>query len=259
MFIAAIIEAAPKFPRRFTVVDAAHAHAAVLSALTKADQVAGSSLHNPSRHKVFSCAVLPSSPSVVLIRVVFHSKAGLGFYHSLINALGSSMSLRLGSTICDVQSIGITHSEWAGVASWTDLLEGPASQRIVLRFATPTAIMKTDGSNQRYSSLFPEPSDVFLGLQRRWAALGGPDLTPELANSLNDAGCIIACHQLQTTAFQAPERLQIGFYGSVTYQLRNTNPEFVRAMCALARLAQFTGVGYQTTRGMGLVSARIEP
>ncbi|NNJ13532.1 CRISPR system precrRNA processing endoribonuclease RAMP protein Cas6 [Chloroflexales bacterium ZM16-3] len=261
MFIAIVINAIPRTPRHFTVNDASFAHAALLSAIARVDEAVDQVLHDASRHKAFSCAILPGVQPVARIRIVLHDvqhEARLPFCQTLLTALSQCQTLRLGSVICELQNVEITPSEWSGVASWTDLLDDPVSSRIGMRFLSPTAIMKTDGSGQRYSSLFPDPGDIFLGLQRRWIALGGPALSPNLAEILNDAGCIIARHALQTTAFQAPERLQIGFCGSVTYQLRNTQTEFIQTMCALARFAHYTGVGYQTTRGMGLVQTHIE-
>lgn len=258
MFIAIVINAIPRAPRRFTVADASFAHAAILSALTQVDEASGRNLHDAARHKVFSCAILPSAQPIARIRLVFHSQASASFHQSLLTALYQSPILRLGRTICDIQDIEVTPSEWSGVASWSDLLSGPVSSHISLQFVTPTAFMKTDGSNRRYSWLFPVPADVFIGLQRRWTSLGGPELAADLIDLLKDAHCIATEYQLQTSAFQALERLQIGFCGSATYLLHQSSPEFIQSMCALARFAHYTGVGYQTARGMGLVRSHIE-
>lgn len=257
MFIATVISAIPKTPRRFTTSDAPYAHAAVLSAITRADESAGRALHENSRHKIFSCALLPGPEPFARIRIAFHSDIGLDLLQLLISALNRAATLRLGSVTCEIQSVDVVPSDWTGVAGWADLLDGSQDENITLRFITPTAIMKTDGAGRRYSSLLPEPTDVFLGLQRRWDALGGPALSPDLAEILSNAGCIISRHQLATATFRTSERLQIGFQGSVTYQLRHPSPEFVQSMCALARLAHYTGVGYQTTRGMGLIQTSI--
>ena len=257
MFIATVIHALPHVSQRLTIADAAFAHAAILRAVTQADATVGRVLHEASRHKTFSCALLPGASSAVRIRLVLHTETSPSIAQTLLTTLNQSPTLRLGRAICAIQSVEITPSAWSGVASWADLLDDSTSHHITMRFVTPTAIMKTNGLGQRYTSLLPDPVDIFLGLQRRWHALGGPALRRDLAAILNDAGCIIARHQVQTTVFQAPERLQIGFCGSVTYQLRNTNPEFVQALCALARLAHFTGIGYQTTRGMGLIQTTI--
>lgn len=258
MHIAAVIYALPSVPCQFRVSDSRFIHSAVLSTLSTISPETAKALHDAQRHKLFSLAMLPQKDPVVRLRVVFHSEAGMEFFRILSKAFSRNSKLQLGPTECEVQKVDITPSEWSGVAGWADLLDGSTSQHITLQFVTSTAIMKEDGSGRRYSSLYPEPVDVFHNLLRRWVSLGGPSLTPDLVESLHSAGCIISRYELQTAVFPSPERLQVGFRGSVTYELRYSNPAFVQSMCALARLAHYTGVGYQTTRGMGLVQTRIE-
>lgn len=257
MFIATVINAVAQSPRSITMSDASYVHAAVLSAITRVNTFGGRSLHDSPRHKVFSCAIIPDLKPVVRIRTVFHSDIGLEYCQSLLTALCQIPILRLGNAIYEIRSVEMAPSTWSGLATWVDLLDGSQANQITLRFMTPTAIMKTDGAGRRFSALLPHPVDIFLGLQRRWDALGGPALPGDFADVVKEAGCIITRYQLETSAFHTPERQQIGFHGSVTYQLRHTNPAFVRAMCALARFAHYTGVGYQTTRGMGLVQSKI--
>jgi CRISPR-associated endoribonuclease Cas6 len=259
MFVATVITALPQMPRRFTIADAPFAHAAILSAVTQTDGLIGRSLHDMLRHKTFSCAILPSLQPFARIRLAVYAEAGLSFYNTLLTALSQRPILRIGSATCELQGIELTPSVWSSVASWADLLGGQTSQRITLRFVTPTAIMKTDGTGMRYSQLYPEPFDVFSGLQRRWSALHGPTLVTNLGDRLRDAACVISGYDLKTHTFATQERTQIGYTGDVHYELRNTEPEFVQTVCALARLAHFTGIGYQTARGMGLVQSHIEP
>ncbi len=64
---------------------------------------------------------------------------------------------------------------------------------------------------------------------------------------------MVSRHKLRTVQFRTKERTQIGFVGQVVYECRKKEVECVAALNSLAQLAHFTGVGYQTARGMGAV------
>lgn len=257
MFISCLISLRPFNARSFGISEARFVHAAVLQAIGEVDPEASAQLHRPGRDKLFSCAILPTGDTNIRLRVTFHSPIGIRLQTLLLSALGRKPVLRLGSVECEVFDVQISPSQWSGVASWADLLEGPTGNRITLNFETPTAIMRQDGLGHRYSLLFPDPTAVFLGLHRRWRSLDGPSVLLDLEPNLRDAACVIARYQLRTESFRTAERVQIGFVGSVMYECRQANEVFARSLCALARLAHYTGVGYQTTRGMGLVQAHI--
>lgn len=77
---------------------------------------------------------------------------------------------------------------------------------------------------------------------------------PEGLSTFLEAGkCFISGYKLQTEQFQTTERTQIGFRGWVTYTYPTQAEQYLGTLTALARLATFTGVGYQTARGMGAV------
>jgi CRISPR/Cas system endoribonuclease Cas6 (RAMP superfamily) len=68
---------------------------------------------------------------------------------------------------------------------------------------------------------------------------------------------VVANYRLRTVEFRTQERTQIGFVGWAVYECRKLEAAHVSALNALARLAFFTGVGYQTARGMGAVKTTL--
>ncbi len=234
-----------------------YAHAAILHTISSQDEDAGRSLHAARRYKPMTVAIVKGQARTALLRVTFMAQEGLDYAHLLVNALSARPTLRLGDVNCAVKSVSLDDPRWCGVNTWGDLGAGPTGNHVSLRFVTPTAIMKRSGDRGRYTSLFPVPEDIFLGLERRWRALDGPELPEGLDQFIRKGGCVVSRHKLGTDTFSTPKRTQKGFTGWVLYECRKPDGAHAAAISALARLAFFTGVGYQTARGMGAVKPEI--
>ncbi len=209
------------------------------------------------RNKRFTTAIIAAGHEESRLRLTFFTTEGLMATQALIDALTHQGELRIGRTQWAITAIDISDPEWAGVRSWADLMTTTSGDRIRLTFMTPTAIMKRDNDGRRFSALYPHPADVFLGLHRRWVALEGPALPSDLDAFLGDHGLVVANYQLRTVTFRSRVRTQIGFTGAVLYECRKNSPAHLAAVHALARLAFYTGVGYQTARGMGTVQPSV--
>lgn len=122
-----------------------------------------------------------------------------------------------------------------------------------LSFLTPTTFRTTD-----LDMPFPVPKTVFYGLQRRWEAFSDLRFGPELNDWVGRA--------VQVQDFQLkPRRVHFkgargaamtACIGQVKYVLArpgDAEPTFVRL---LADYANYAGVGYKTTYGLGHVEAR---
>jgi CRISPR-associated endoribonuclease Cas6 len=240
-----------------TAADGVYAHSAIFNTLSEEDAEAGEILHDMKRHKRIALAIVDSDAHTAQLRLSFMAKDGLAHFNSLANALATRPRLQIGKTTCSVNGIDLVDSEWSAISTWADLLSGPHGQYITFSFTTPTAIAKSDGNGNRFFSLFPIPLDIFSGLARRWQALEGPALPEDLEDFIYAGGFVVTRHRLRTTSFRTSRRTQIGFTGSVTYTFLEDDVSCVAALNSLARLAAFTGVGYQTARGMGAVRVRI--
>lgn len=233
------------------------AHAAVLHALSAVAPDLGRELHDMPRRKPFALAIPPTAQqqqTVLLLR--FMAEAGLNYAQALINYWSLHSTMQLGSVTCEVNSVTFATPPWPSLSTWADLQRPPESATIRIQFLTPTAFMRNGYNGTRYTSVVPEPAIVFGGLSELWRKLRGPDLPSELEQRIQAGGCVITRHHIQTMAFHTEGRTQIGFLGDVTYRCLST-PEDRAALQALARLASFAGVGYQATRGMGLVQVEI--
>ncbi|MDP9310604.1 MAG: CRISPR system precrRNA processing endoribonuclease RAMP protein Cas6 [Chloroflexota bacterium] len=236
-----------------SVSSAVYAHAAILSLIHDTQPEWGRKLHDMGRNKQMTLALLPLSGQAMLLRLTFIAGEGLSYATTIVNALSAKPRLRLGAVVYAVDEIALTGSPWTRISTWADLLDPSPHRSMRIEFVTPSAITKKDDRARRFTSLYPEPRDVFAGLARRWQALDGPPLPPDLPDFVQRGGCVVANHNLHTVEFYTAERTQIGFVGHVVYECRQAEQEYVLAVNALGRFAFFAGVGYQTMRGMGAV------
>jgi CRISPR-associated endoribonuclease Cas6 len=142
---------------------------------------------------------------------------------------------------------------WAGHTSWQTLAAIPAQRTITLRFASPCAF----SMGNRQFALFPEPSLVWDSLMRTWNRYS-PEILRINKQGLRDfvsQQVAISDYELHTSCLHFPHALQKGFLGTCSYQVKTTNG-YAPQLATLAAFAQYAGVGYKTTMGMG--QTRIE-
>lgn len=230
-----------------------HAHAAFLNAVSTHNPELGAYLHNMQRNKCFTIALLPQNRTRALLRFTFMDKEASAYVNALVTSGVLHGDVRLGDQFCTITDLSLAHLGYTGVATWGDICKPTCHRHITIVFNTPTAINKQTGEGKRFASLYPEAEDIFLGLVRRWHGLLGPALPASLEQYLVDHGCVVAGHELRTVQFKTRERTQIGFTGRVTYECMTGDEECITALNWLTRLAFYTGIGYQTARGMGAV------
>ena len=241
---------------RLTYADNDYVHAAILKAISNVDSDVGQWIHDNQWAKPVAIGLLLKQPAAPILRMTVMADEGARLSNLLVKTFATNPELRLGAVKCMVESVDLNCPVWGGLSTWANLMNETGSH-LNFDFITPTAIMKKGSSDRRFSSLLPEPGDVFAGLWRRWTRLGGPPL-PEIQDYIADGGCVISRLNLRTIGFRTPQRVQIGFIGQVRYELRGDEQHFAQALTALTRFARFAGVGYQTARGMGIVRTTIE-
>jgi CRISPR-associated endoribonuclease Cas6 len=139
---------------------------------------------------------------------------------------------------------------WAGSANWQTLATLPAQPTITMHFATATAF----GLGERQFCLFPEPSLVWGSLLRTWNRYAPVSMYMEkqtIHESLGRYIAVTAC-KLHHAFLHFPTYVQKGFVGRCTYHL-NAEQQLAEHLTTLAAFAQYAGVGYKTTMGMGQV------
>ncbi len=143
---------------------------------------------------------------------------------------------------------------WAGYTDWQTLAATTPRQSITMRFASPSAFSMGD----RCFALFPEPILLWDSLMRSWNRYA-PEVLRIDKLAMRDfvtRHVTVSDYDLHTTRLFFPKYAQKGFIGTCSYSIKETNGEYAPQLTALAEFAQYAGIGYKTTMGMG--QARIE-
>ncbi|CAG1011809.1 hypothetical protein ANRL4_04500 [Anaerolineae bacterium] len=161
---------------------------------------------------------------------------------------------------------------WAGRAHFADLLRLPTqpmpSPKITLNFASPTSFR-----SKGVDVPLPIPWLVFHSLTERWQ-VSIPIPLPEGLLDFVEQFVALTRYQLETSMIGGKNASKrVGFWGEATFSLMADNdslkkhdpvlhqtlssrrPELLQALSALVRFAFFSGVGRQTTTGMGMCEA----
>ncbi len=129
---------------------------------------------------------------------------------------------------------------------------------ITLDFESPTAFsLGSDAASgaRRFRAL-PEPRLIFSVLRKRWSRLGGAEP--------GDSFDVWVEQNVEAEPFSLSTRKVVverqpiaGFVGRVRFRIRGDR-RWLALLHLLADLAFWTGVGYQTTRGMGQVRRAVD-
>jgi CRISPR-associated endoribonuclease Cas6 len=155
---------------------------------------------------------------------------------------------------------------WAGQVSYQELaapflLGGRQrpNRKIRLEFVSPT----TFRSGGRYLPL-PLPELVFGSLLDRWQTFAPIALHPDVRRFAEEA-VVLSQYKLRTRSmpykqggaeqgnFKKRGGWQIGFTGQVVYTVLNPDRYWLNVLHLLAAFAFYSGVGYQTSTGLGQV------
>lgn len=239
------------------IQEAMYAHACAMHLITSEDVDLGREMHDRQRNKPIAIAIVSAKQGKATLRMSFLGDRGIAAANAVATALMNISGLQLGQTFWEVIGIQRSESKWTGVATWADIMASEPRNRVYFEFVTPTAFTKTGNQGERFVSVLPDATDLFTGLARRWVDLGGPIMPTNLADYLRSGGCIISELGIHTVTCNLTDRTQKGFVGRVTYECDMRDQMCAVAVNQLARLAFYSGVGYQTARGMGAVLTRV--
>ncbi|MFZ1755100.1 MAG: CRISPR system precrRNA processing endoribonuclease RAMP protein Cas6 [Caldilineaceae bacterium] len=154
---------------------------------------------------------------------------------------------QLQSVTCDPNS-----HPWAGITDYQQLAAehllatGNPANRVTLRFDSPTSF-KSGGMQVPV----PTPDLVFGSLADRWNVFSPIPLSDEIREFSRTC---IAISRYQLRSVSMPHKrgsFRVGDVGEVTYSALAGDRYWHGAMQMLADFAVFSGVGVQTTNGMG--------
>lgn len=161
--------------------------------------------------------------------------------------------------IVDVFASGTSHPD-SGHISIEELTDrwniAPETlpKHLTLDFLSPTAFNfgqdKQTGEYRIHSQ--PDPQTVFSALRNKWKKLSGVE--PGIAFD-EWVGRAVEAEplQLRTRRVWIEKRPVAGFIGQVRYRVHGTDIRWLSFLHLLSQMAFWTGVGYQTPRGMGQV------
>lgn len=139
---------------------------------------------------------------------------------------------------------------WANTTDWQTLASLPACPTIACQFLSPTAF----SLGQRMFSLVPTPTLLWESALRSWNAYAPSEYHCDrlaLREVLTQIR-VISC-DLHVEEYQYAHAPQKGFVGTCRYLLPIQHPQ-ASFLTTLIAFAQYAGVGYKTTMGMGQVT-----
>ncbi|HNT30703.1 MAG TPA: CRISPR-associated endoribonuclease Cas6, partial [bacterium] len=156
--------------------------------------------------------------------------------------------VRIGDVYFTVQEIctqPLAH-QYAAYTSGEEIWSAASSAdtALALKFMSPTAF-----KSGRESVVLPYPGLVFGSLAKKWqrcvpaCPLAHLDYTRVLRIARYDA--------LATSMLTFKKAKQIGFTGTVWYEVRDTDERTIKSLNALSDFAFYAGVGIKTAMGMG--------
>lgn len=151
--------------------------------------------------------------------------------------------------VCDAAQDG-----WSGQTTYEQLvaermLGGSVPERgVMLRFAAPTAFR-----SQGMHVPVPLPGLVFGSLVDRWNAFSPVGLSPDARRFGSEMVALSRYRLVSRPVVHKDGALRMGGVGYAAYHSLSRDRYWLAVMHLLADFARFSGVGVQTTTGMGQV------
>lgn len=174
-----------------------------------------------------------------------------------LHALTAHSPLLLCQRRYEVESIDLTHPVWSRVSTWADILAASAARMIRFSFATPLITRRPTNPVSWGALPFPEPIPLFSSVIDPWQELGGPELPDDPTQLVQATDCVISHYRLFTRPVVIGGHSISGYLGWIEYECRRPDHPYLASLNALARLAFFTGTGYNTAQGLGATAVSL--
>ena len=239
-------------------------HAATLARLTKIDPALTRQLHDDDGPKPLTCSSilnLRADRSGLFIRAGQPVQVRITGLTPAISAalMAGLLEQRPAQWELDRQRFAVVDAvcdaatnSWTGQSTYehlaaSQLLAGDQLARTVeLEFASPTAFHSKGATMP-----VPLPELVFGSLVDRWNAFSPITLSPEIRR-YGEEMMAISRYRLESQALEhKAQSLRIGGVGRVRYAALSGDRYWLGVMQMLADFALYSGVGVQTTMGMG--------
>lgn len=246
-------------------------HSLLLRLIGAEDTALAEALHDSHTAKPFTCTTLiggkrldadarqyrPEDPAWLR----FTGLTGDVSAHLLRLAENPPSTIDLDGHLFAVQSATLDNTvhPWAGQTSYEELgaphllAQRPPDFRIKLEFASPTTFR-----SQGRSLPVPMPVWVFGSLLDRWNQFSPIQAAAEMRRFAEEC-VVLSQYSLHTRAVPMKESVvQMGCVGRASYACLNRDKYWVSMLNMMADFAFYSGVGYQTTAGLGQVRRLVQ-
>lgn len=239
-----------------------------LDEIAQHDTQFSQALHDNTRRKPFTCSTVfggtrlkndsqeftPDNPA--WLRITGLTQAVSNHLQRMANQPPGmieidGVSFQVTSTTIDNQQ-----HQWAGQTTYEALTTKHISQRkprttIKLEFASPTTFRMTGNHKQTRSWPVPMPEWVFGSLYRQWNLFGPTTMDNRLLDFVQEF-VVLSRYRLSTRAIPGKNKIpQMGCVGQATYTLITEDVWQANQLHILSDFAFYSGIGYQTTTGLG--------
>lgn len=217
-----------------------------LKILQEKNGVQSKLLHDHPSPKPFSIAFFYSENNEIAgIRISILSKTVYDpIQDAILGIIHNKRRIRIGDFRAYIEDVEESQVQWE------DLVSAKGFQNLTLRFHTPTCFRK--GS---YCLQLPVPNLVFNRPHLAWTryAPNELDLPSDLLDWLEHQVFVIY-QKIQTLKVPLSSDTNfIGFTGDVEFHAQKGPGKYLQAFHTLGNFSEYTGIGYKTSMGMGVV------
>jgi CRISPR-associated endoribonuclease Cas6 len=233
-----------------------YTHGLFYSLLKHIDPSISATIHAAKRNPFTLHATQPRE-EVILRVTTLDDKL---FAPLLQTALHQSLSgLELGQDRFQITKVLATpegHRD-AGHCTWEKLLASPETERLHLRFNTPTTFSTSRSDGKRQYTPLPIPALVLKSLFSSFQTY-----SPQPYNDIEATAFIktifeehffLEHHNIQTQNYHTGKQALTGFVGAVTLRYQDRTSQVKKLLGQLGTLVFYSGVGTKTPYGMGQV------
>ena len=228
-------------------------HAAMLSLLRDVAPELAAALHEGRPPKPFALTPLQSNGQTHTIEVgLLDDRLVPAFRSSLVD--GTPVQLAR-------SNFRIVGSAWTTTSYAQILADAPAARSWTLDIHTPATFHGPGSNGVRRAWPFPLPNLAFGSLAHRWTSFAGKATLPPETEPVILDHLVISMYELKTRTqvTKARGNTLSGCVGNIRYAVAdgdNAPADGLRGVSALVAFANFSGLGDQTTKGMGWVTGR---
>ncbi len=194
---------------------------------------------------------IPKETTAMIVISALEEKTIGVIMKALIDAYKQKHDINIGGIRAEIEKVCIRESEGAKYLSYSDILKKRRRKKsAVFKLLTPLSFR-----HNGVQMTFPTPELVFGSLLRTWNTFSDVKISEELREKFPQIA--VSRYELRTEMWHFSRYKIFGCRGRITYDFnKGFSGEEIKLLNALCELANFSGIGYKRTMGMGMVEVR---